>query len=668
MIRSIGVAFVAALLALPAAAEPRVVKLWHSYNDAEASALQHSIDLFQQQHPEIRVEALSAPYEGYASKLTTAIPNDNGPDVFIFAHERLGGWAQAGIVMPLDKLVDASVWSEFFPETIAPLSYRSLRYGLPLAFKSTALFYNKDLVPTPPTTTDELLKVAESLSGNGRFGLAYQADNFYYHAAWYIGFGEEPLDREGIAHFDSPGSIASLRFVQQLSLKGILPSEPTGSLISRLFNDGNAAMVINGPWFVGELKPSLHYGVAPMPRISATGRPASPLLTDEAVFISGRTKAVEDALLLARFLAGQQSAVIRAVEGRQVVANRLAWNDPRLASDPFLGAFRAQLATTTPTDNRPEMQNVWEPGILGLKKVLRGEATPEQAAQAAQRRYAIIAKPTPPPANPKPYVFLGIVLILSAIGLMVRWVVRTVRGGEGRNAALGWSWAGPGMIATLALIFVPFAVGLVLSLFSHKNGEFTFVGLANFTDIITSKGFGFTEPLSFYYALIVTVAWTAVNLALHVGIGLGLALVLNRPLLKLKGIYRVLLIIPWAVPNYITALLWKGMFHKQFGAINGMLEWLGFKGISWFSSFGTAFFANVCTNAWLPVHDGRLPGGAPVDSAGLVRGGRRRWRFELGQVPAHHGADAAAGAGAGDPAGHGLDVQSVQRGLSRLRR
>jgi arabinogalactan oligomer / maltooligosaccharide transport system permease protein len=155
------------------------------------------------------------------------------------------------------------------------------------------------------------------------------------------------------------------------------------------------------------------------------------------------------------------------------------------------------------------------------------------------------------------------------------------------------------MIATVVLVFVPFAMGLAMSLFDHRQGEWTFVGLANFRDIVAAKHFGPTEPLSFYYALVVTVAWTAVNLALHVGVGLSLALVLNRPSLRLKPLYRVLLIVPWAVPNYITALLWKGLFHKQFGAINGLLEWLGLERVAWFSSFGTAFFANVCANAWL---------------------------------------------------------------------
>jgi arabinogalactan oligomer/maltooligosaccharide transport system permease protein len=68
---------------------------------------------------------------------------------------------------------------------------------------------------------------------------------------------------------------------------------------------------------------------------------------------------------------------------------------------------------------------------------------------------------------------------------------------------------------------------------------------------------------------------------------------------KLRGVYRVLLIIPWAVPNYITALVWKMMFNYQFGAINSMLRLIGGEGVDWFSRFSTAFAANLATNTWL---------------------------------------------------------------------
>lgn len=57
----------------------------------------------------------------------------------------------------------------------------------------------------------------------------------------------------------------------------------------------------------------------------------------------------------------------------------------------------------------------------------------------------------------------------------------------------------------------------------------------------------------------------------------------------------MLLILPWAVPSYVTALAWKGMFHQQYGAINALLGTQK----SWFATFSGAFTANVSTNVWL---------------------------------------------------------------------
>ena len=104
---------------------------------------------------------------------------------------------------------------------------------------------------------------------------------------------------------------------------------------------------------------------------------------------------------------------------------------------------------------------------------------------------------------------------------------------------------------------------------------------------------------SFYLTLLVTIAWTVVNVALHVSIGLVLGIALSRPLLRMRAVYRVLLILPWAVPSYVTALAWKGMFHRQYGAVNAVIRALGGEPVSWFSHFSTAFAANIATNVWL---------------------------------------------------------------------
>lgn len=168
-----------------------------------------------------------------------------------------------------------------------------------------------------------------------------------------------------------------------------------------------------------------------------------------------------------------------------------------------------------------------------------------------------------------------------------------------REHRIALGFLAPAGIAMLILVLVPFAVGLALGFYDHHHGRWTFVGLDNFRRILSGDGHSLGDPLNFWFILGVTLAWTFLNVLLHVVLGTALALALRQPWLKARGVWRVLLIIPWAVPNYITALIWKGMFQGEYGAVNSILDLFGIDRVSWFSSWATAFAANVATNTWL---------------------------------------------------------------------
>ena len=151
----------------------------------------------------------------------------------------------------------------------------------------------------------------------------------------------------------------------------------------------------------------------------------------------------------------------------------------------------------------------------------------------------------------------------------------------------------------LLLVATPLLIGAATSFFSGRSGDLSYVGLGNYVEILSARGGALFTSGSFYCVLAVTALWTVANVALHVAVGVVLALLLARPLLRMRGVYRVLLIVPWAVPSYVSALAWKGMFHRQFGAINGLLGLVGVAPISWFARFSTSFCANLITNVWL---------------------------------------------------------------------
>lgn len=532
-----------------------------------------------------------------ASKVTTALTQNDGPDVFIFAHERIGGWVQYDLLATqntaLEGIADLSGLDD---NAMKAGQVEGRQYGLPLATKCVALYVRTDLVQTPPTTTQELEQLSAGLKQKGVLGLAVQTDLFYYAAPFFFGFGGTLLDETGRVDFRQPAFSGFVQYLQSLQQKGYIPDEPNGAMVARLFDEGGAAMVMSGPWFMSDIDDDVPYVVAPLPEVSITGRPMRPFVTVELVYVGKPSQDNVTAERFAAYLAGPDGARVRKEMGKQIVPVQNLWTGD---DDPRLRAFAAQAERGVVTDPRPEMRDVWEPADVGLKKGVRQGATPEQAAEAAHRRYVSTTKPPPPPRDPG----LFIILLIAAAGLLLlvvaRGVLRAKTDGTLTGSLRAWLWVAPAMGGTLALVIVPFLFALGLSFFSHRAGDYQFVGFGNFIEILSARSYAVLEPLSFYYALLVTIVWTAANLLLHVGIGLFLAVLLHPKTRKWRGVYRTLLIIPWAVPNYITALIWKSMFHKQLGAINGILTALGFDAVSWFSSFPTAFFANLCANAWL---------------------------------------------------------------------
>jgi arabinogalactan oligomer / maltooligosaccharide transport system permease protein len=177
---------------------------------------------------------------------------------------------------------------------------------------------------------------------------------------------------------------------------------------------------------------------------------------------------------------------------------------------------------------------------------------------------------------------------------------------------VAYAYITPAILGMLVLVFFPFFYGVALS-FTNSNLynaskpiTETWVGLQNYADILSDFGIAKRTAdglvwnyANFYYTLIFNIIWTVANVAIGVGLGLILALILNIKGFALRPLYRVLLILPWATPSYITALVFQGMFHQQFGVINQIIQLVGGHPIAWFDKPFTSFLAVLTTNGWL---------------------------------------------------------------------
>ncbi|MGC9042439.1 MAG: extracellular solute-binding protein [Myxococcota bacterium] len=368
--------------------------LWHSYRGSEKDALDKIIKDFNESQNEIMVESLPIPYDAFADKITAAVPRGHGPDVFIFAHDRLGDWAISKVIEPLDLFVqeDPSVVEGFANAHIKALSYKGSLFGLPMAFKSTALFYNKKLVSKIPQTMDELISMSRKITNpkNETYGLVYEAGNFYFHSAIFHAFGAGVFDSGYKPAFTSDESIESFKYLTYLLRQKIMPDEITSTLVTSLFNQNKAAFVINGPWFLGEIDRSVDFGVTLLPILDKKSAPAikeerrlTPFLTVEAIIMSAKSNHKREAFKLMKYITEDKQAEVRLLTGNQTVANTKLYEREDIKSNSVIMAFFEQQKYSIPMENTPEMRMIWTPIQMALSKIIRGETNYKEILKSA---------------------------------------------------------------------------------------------------------------------------------------------------------------------------------------------------------------------------------------------------------------------------------------------
>ena len=171
------------------------------------------------------------------------------------------------------------------------------------------------------------------------------------------------------------------------------------------------------------------------------------------------------------------------------------------------------------------------------------------------------------------------------------------RAKERKNTLVAYLWSAPSLFLILLIVVFPILYTAYIS-FTNMNvyhwNNYEFIGLHNYIEALTVFDNGFLK------ALLITVVWTVVNMVLQVIIAYVLASMLNIKKLRLRNVYKTLLIFPWAMPGYVSILLWKtGMFNSQFGLLNQMMEHMGRQAVKWLQSDWMAFWSCTVVNLWL---------------------------------------------------------------------
>lgn len=166
-----------------------------------------------------------------------------------------------------------------------------------------------------------------------------------------------------------------------------------------------------------------------------------------------------------------------------------------------------------------------------------------------------------------------------------------------KETMYSWLCSAPSLLLILLIVVFPILYTAYISVTNmnvYHWFNFSFVGMENYRDAL------FVFDSGFLAALGRTVIWTVLNMVLQLVIAFVLASLLNIRDFRGRKIYKTILMVPWAIPGYVSILLWKtGMFNSQFGLLNQWMERLGLQAVRWLANDVSAFLCCTLVNLWL---------------------------------------------------------------------
>lgn len=166
-----------------------------------------------------------------------------------------------------------------------------------------------------------------------------------------------------------------------------------------------------------------------------------------------------------------------------------------------------------------------------------------------------------------------------------------------RKKATPWLYSLPSMILVGIIVLFPIVYTGYISLTNmnlYHWTEYDVIGLNNYGRALLKLDSGFLSAVGF------TLLWTVTNIVLQVVLSFFIALALNAKGLRLSRLYKTLLMFPWAMPAYVSILVWKvGMYNTEFGLLNKLLRSLGLPKMNYLAENVPAFFACLVLNLWM---------------------------------------------------------------------
>lgn len=339
----------------------REVLIWTSNEGAARAINEIKVDFEKEFKTKVTVEVLN---KDLTSLFKTASLTGKGPDILLWANDVSGELAQSGLIEPLDEL--PFLKQEFLAVSLSAFKYKGRLYGYPYAVESLALFYNKDLVRTPPESFEELESLALKINNPKKdlYGFLYDFKTFFFSfpilnasGGYIFGQSANGLDPKDVG-INHQGFIDGLTFLQGLNNKGLIPTSIDRGIAFEKFKAGKLAFTIDGPWAIKDLDESrLNYGIAVLPKFK--NKVARPFVGVHGFMVRRSSKnKLEAKEFIEKFLLSSKGIEVLYKYDHRAPA-RIDVLTTKSLADAKLLILRKNVENGIAMPNIPQMASVW---------------------------------------------------------------------------------------------------------------------------------------------------------------------------------------------------------------------------------------------------------------------------------------------------------------------
>ena len=374
------------------AADQSVITIWHDKEEAVVQVLQKQLDELA---PEVTVKLERKSDLTEALKMVGNDPKA-APDMYFFAHDKIGVYAEMGILSPVTDFIPMEELEPNMDMTIKAATYQDVVYQLPVYYETLLFMYNKRYMKEEevPQTTEELYSYMEENTKGGHYGFVEQHSTAYYSAGWIHGFGGYIMNDQGEPGLDLPQTQKALEYHKKFV--ELMPEESEYATVNTLFSEGKAHATIAGPWLVPAVRQAgMDLGIAPMPVVDETGMPIAPYSGVQGIQvlkIAGENKKEAVELVLRKLMDPQLQVDLAKASGC-APASEACYEMEEILSDDVVMAMKQTAEDAVPMPNRPEMDVMWTvAGNLLADINMSGRGVEESCVKAQKEALRLIGQ------------------------------------------------------------------------------------------------------------------------------------------------------------------------------------------------------------------------------------------------------------------------------------